>query len=350
MNIVPASTTIADYCNSVDRGEIVVNRDYQRSDRVWPDAAKSFLIETILLGFPVPKLYLYQVTDLRSRKTIKEVVDGQQRTHTILEFFHGDLRLARALELDDAAGKTYDELDDGLKQRFIDYGLTYDLFVAATEDEVREVFRRINSYTVPLNPEEHRHATFQGEFKWFINRLSREYSQPLISANVFTPKQIVRMADTKLFSEIIHALLYGIATTNKNALDALYREFDKEFANEEAVEERLRQGLDQILAWEDLHDTALVKPYAAYALALAITHVQEPVEALQDDFASPAIENLDEDRALRNLLALAEALEDPDEDHEFVSYVEASASRTNVASQRRTRFEWLCRALVEDLV
>jgi hypothetical protein len=60
-----------------------VNRNYQRSDQVWPAIAKSYLIETILLGYPVPKLSLYQVLDLKSRKTSKEIVDGQQRSVTI---------------------------------------------------------------------------------------------------------------------------------------------------------------------------------------------------------------------------------------------------------------------------
>ena len=61
--------TVADYCQAMSRHrEIIVNRDYQRSDKVWPPAAKSFLIETILLNYPIPKLFLFQKTDLRSRR------------------------------------------------------------------------------------------------------------------------------------------------------------------------------------------------------------------------------------------------------------------------------------------
>ena len=45
--------------------------------------------------------------------------------------------------------------------------------VGATPDQIRETFRRINSYTVPLNPEEHRHAVFQGDFKWFMHDLTK---------------------------------------------------------------------------------------------------------------------------------------------------------------------------------
>jgi hypothetical protein len=79
----PTNMTIAEYCASMDRKEVIVNKNYQRSDQVWPHAARSFLIESILLGFPIPKIYLHSKTDLKTRKTIKEIVDGQQRSRAI---------------------------------------------------------------------------------------------------------------------------------------------------------------------------------------------------------------------------------------------------------------------------
>jgi hypothetical protein len=60
--------------------DIIVNRSYQRSDKVWPPAARSYLVETVLLGYPIPKLSLHQRTDVKSRKVISEIVDGQQRS------------------------------------------------------------------------------------------------------------------------------------------------------------------------------------------------------------------------------------------------------------------------------
>ena len=80
MNIVPTGFTVVDFCHAMGRNEIIVNREYQRSDKVWPGSAQSYLIETIILGFPIPKFFLYQKTDLPSKKTYKEIVDGQQRS------------------------------------------------------------------------------------------------------------------------------------------------------------------------------------------------------------------------------------------------------------------------------
>lgn len=91
--IVSQSTnmTVAEYCASMERKEIIVNKDYQRSDKVWPDVARSFLIKSILLGFPIPKIYLHSITHLKTRQTIKEIVDGQQRSRAIYDFFYDKL-------------------------------------------------------------------------------------------------------------------------------------------------------------------------------------------------------------------------------------------------------------------
>ena len=80
MEIRAPEYTVADYCEMLDRKEVRVNREYQRSDEVWPRTAQSFLVETILLNFPVPKLFLHQQADPRTGRPIKEIVDGQQRT------------------------------------------------------------------------------------------------------------------------------------------------------------------------------------------------------------------------------------------------------------------------------
>lgn len=345
MQIVPTSMTVADYCHGMDRGEIVVNHEYQRSDKVWPLVARSFLIETILMGFPIPKLFLHQVTDVKSRKTVKAIVDGQQRSAAIKEFFAGTLRLSPSLDLEDAAGRTYPELTEDLQSEFLNYALSLDLFVAASDEEVREVFRRMNLFTVPLNPEEQRHAVFQGQFKWFIHKIARSFDDAFGRIGLFTPKQLVRMADTKLLTEIVHAYINGFTTTDKRKLDALYRSRDKEFNEEDEIRARLVPALDELISWEPLRGTALMKPYQAYALILAIVHIHSPVASLEQDFPSPSIQEIDVSRAMENLTALAGALDDPDNAGDYGPFVEASSEKTNVAAERRERFTWFCRAL-----
>ena len=348
MEIVQTQMTVTDYCQAMDRKDIGVNRNYQRSDKVWPPAARSFLIETILLGFPIPKLSLHQVTDVRTRTTRKEIVDGQQRSMAIFDFFKNDLRLSRTLEVDDAVGKIYEELPSNLQAKFIDYGLSIDLFVSTSPQEVREVFRRINSYTIPLNAEEHRHAQFQGPFKWFIHRLIRDFGDAFLEMGLFSQKQLVRMNDAKLLTEIAYGLLYGISTTRKTILDQIYRNRDKEFPEENDLEERLRGAVDVLVSWPELHHTGIIKTHQVYALLLAIIHFRDPVEGLVSVVEPHGRHEIERDLVLSNLTALAEASESQNEKGEFAEFVRASLSKTNVGAQREVRFRWFYNALVGE--
>jgi hypothetical protein len=349
MKIVPTNMTIADYCQAMDRGEIVVNRDYQRSDKVWPAAARSYLIETIILGYPLPKLSLHQVTDIKSKKTIKEIVDGQQRSSTILAFYSNNLRLGAKLETEALAGRTFEELEGEDQHRFLDCSLSFDLLVSATREEVHEAFRRINSYTIPLNAEEHRHAIFQGPFKWFVHRITKQFYASFVEMGLFSEKQLVRMNDTKLLSEVCHAYAYGIKTTNKSALDRLYDDRDETFPEEKEWETRLIGALDQLRDLTALHHTAFMRPHLAYSLILALSHVRRPVSTLKS-LVQPPFPKVDPALALTNLTTLSEAIEAGEQDtlKKFLPFVKASSSKTNVAAQRATRFRWLCRAMTSE--
>ncbi len=345
MRINPNNMTVAAYCASIERGDVKVNRDYQRSDKVWPDTARGYLIETIILGFPLPKMYLYPITDLKSRRTISEIVDGQQRTAAIRDFYNDKFELPSSVESEDIAGKSYTKLDDELKQKFINYSLSFDEFLETTREEIVEVFRRINSYTIPLNAEEHRHAVFQGKFKWFIHKFCARFNKAFGDLGVFGEKQLVRMADTKLFSEICDALFHGIRTTNKRMLDSLYKKRDKRFAEEKQADTWLTEGMDNIRDWQPIHQTNLMRPYLFYSLVLAVVHQRRGVEALEEFVDSEKVKAFDDEILIPNLLQLNDALENPDNNEDFDDFIAACTEKTNTRQQRATRFKWICRAL-----
>ncbi len=278
MDTKSSSITVADLCDQMRVANIMVNRAYQRTSKVWPPAAKSYLIDTILNGYPIPKIALYQKLDLTNRKTIREIVDGQQRTNTIFEFYNDKLRISGKSKY---AGKLYSQLDESDQRRFLEYALSVDVFVGATENDIRQVFRRMNSYTVPLNPEEKRHATFQGAFKWFIAELVERYTQPLKQMGVLSETNISRMQDAKLFSEIIYSLLYGIDHSQDKKLDNLYEAFDKEFPHEAEIAQKIDSVMTSIVELSEIQKSELMKPYNFYSLFLAIYHSRFIVPTLQ---------------------------------------------------------------------
>ena len=346
MRTIATNYTVQDFLAAMERRELRVNRDYQRSDSVWPDAARSYLVETILLEFPIPKLALHQVTDPLTGESHKELVDGQQRTATIRAFRNDHFQLSTAVENLALRGIRFSTLSADQRTTFLNYQLNVDLFLGAEPAQIREVFRRMNSYTIPLNPEEQRHAQFQGELKWFLHRFALSLNDSWESVGIFTQKALVRMADTKLLAEIVHALLNGITTTNKRSLDALYRDFDQAFNNQAEYEQYIGSAVDAIREWEELHGTALMKHFQVYSLILAIIHVQHQIPALQTSVEVPAGSRIDERHCVQRLSLLAQAVDDDVTTGPCARFVQASSRKTNVKTERETRFRYCCDALL----
>jgi hypothetical protein len=146
--------------------------DYQREE-VWQPEKKRKLIDTILKGWHLPKLYFQMLDD----GTI-ECVDGQQRLVTIWEFFGDKLKLD-----DDSArvfgGPTYSELTDEVSDSFDDFVIDIEEIEDASEDELRELFLRLQLGT-SLNTAEklnaiggdlHRFCKHVAEHSFFADKI-----------------------------------------------------------------------------------------------------------------------------------------------------------------------------------
>src|SRR5262245_39939894 len=67
--------------------QLLLNPKFQRRN-VWTDRAKSFLMDTILRGKPIPKIFIRQSINPTTKASLREVVDGQQRLRTILSYLN----------------------------------------------------------------------------------------------------------------------------------------------------------------------------------------------------------------------------------------------------------------------
>jgi hypothetical protein len=340
----PTTYTIAQYCDMLDRKQIIVNSNYQRSPQVWPIAAKSNLIDTILTGYPIPKIILSQTTDLETKKTLMEVVDGQQRTRAIQEFFRGEVRLSRGTYV----GNTFDDLEEHQQRDFLDYVISADVFASATKEDIREVFRRINSYQVPLNAQETRHAVWQGDFKWFIHEMGQRYTTAIVKMGTLTEKKVSRMADLEVLTELVQLLISGIRTASPSALNGLYKEYDVSFPQRADIEASLGNALGYIIGLTEIHDTDLLERANLYALFAAVTALQSTSTHLDPaEFGIPRRINADRESVIVKLTTLLSQLnaDEADRDPKFAEFVEASTSGTNTIKKRTARYKWFCRAL-----
>lgn len=344
MLAVYSPMSVGDYCKALNESLITVNEEYQRNAGIWAAYARSFFIESILLEYPIPKIFLYSKVDLRSRSTIKEIVDGQQRSHTLQNFYNNRFRLSSKIETEDLRGKKYSQLDEEYQSRFIAYSLPIDEFRGVLPVEIQESFRRMNASNVPLNDEEQRNAKFQGPFKWFIQRIAHRFSETLRAVGVLSRRDIIRMADGRLYSEILHTILNGFVTTKGPQIDALYKRFDKTFDEEDTYSTYLEVGIERAAQEVAAGERELQRGYMFQSLALIFIDrqfnlglKQKAVEAASDVAATL-------EQAGTDLAILIDALRDPEAHPTLSEFVDATKG-TNVGRAKAVRFLYLDAAL-----
>ena len=339
MDINQSSNSIADLLNMKRRRELTVNATYQRGTGIWPAGARSYFIDTILSGFPFPKIYVYEFVDRNAGFAIKkELVDGQQRLATI-EAYAAD---QFAVSGDSAfAGLRFSDLSIDKQEEFMSYTVSVDVIRNAKRPEILQMFRRMNAYTLPLNDAEKRHSTYHGDFKWFVNNLEDDLNEFLQEYGVYTNRQMVRMADSELIADVVLFIEQGLVSTSPKNLDDIYKRYDAEFPKKELYAEQIRSTFTFIVDhFEVLKETHMMKPYALHTLvcALHFNKYGNPrvTEALQfrhaKQFATSASSSAEA------LLALAQAHEAKETEGPHALYVWGATSGTNRISQRTARF------------
>lgn len=147
-------------------GDIDLAPDFQRLF-VWSQGQRSRLIESVLLGIPLPAFYFNQ--DLQGAM---QVVDGVQRLTTIHRFVTEGEILSNLEYLKDLEGKSYEKIDVALRRRFQQTQIFVNVIEPQTPDDVKfDVFRRINTGGSPLTAQEIRHCMSRHQSRNLLKRL-----------------------------------------------------------------------------------------------------------------------------------------------------------------------------------
>jgi len=159
----------------VEYDEIELQPDFQRKDRIWSQKKKSKLIESILMGLPLPLFYFG--VDPNPSDNTWIVVDGLQRITTIYDFMKGDITLEGLEVLHELNGSNFDQLSRIQKRKIKEYQISAYMIEHRTaennnSDVLIELFQRINTYGTKLSPQEIRSALNQGSSVPFLRYLA----------------------------------------------------------------------------------------------------------------------------------------------------------------------------------
>lgn len=201
-------------------GRLELRPDFQRR-AVWTQVARVMLMDTILKGIPMPKIFV--ASTIKKTHTYRIVIDGQQRMTAILDFLNDGYVLDEPY-IGEHYGKKFSELNEETQNIFLQYKIDFNEALNPSDEEVREVYSRVNKYIVALNNQELRKADYPGDFLNLSEKLAN--NEMIDSFLIFTPANRRRYNDVEYISEILSAILGGIPD-KKTTLDEFYKKYSK---------------------------------------------------------------------------------------------------------------------------
>lgn len=226
------------------KGLLTIDDSYQRNF-VWSSKHQVKLLESILIGYPVPEIYLFNTgTDENTGNTTYAIIDGQQRCTSIFQFIENSFKLNEK-QLDTGTdnfnnikNKMFKDLESDDKKAIWSYKFSVRLVRNSVKHEkIVNMFLRLNSNNMTLNPQELRNAEFEGEFM--------NLSSSLASLDFWQKNMLFSLADRrrmKDISEVSILLVFmkkGIEEdiSSKN-LNQIYDLYNDSYPNKEQDTER----------------------------------------------------------------------------------------------------------------
>lgn len=223
---------------------------YQRRS-VWNRSHKEYFIETILLNYPAPAVFLYEDISDEGVGTYA-VVDGKQRITTVTEFIEDNFPISEKGAIDRYRGQYFSSLPPGTRKQFYSYQFSIEFLPSTDEGILSNIFDRINRNVAKLTPQELRHAKYAGLFATSAERLSEFMMDQLTPdfPRINAPARR-QMKDVELVVNLMLLVEEGINSYSQADLDRAYSERDDEWDEETRVDAEFRQVVATLRDWQD---------------------------------------------------------------------------------------------------
>lgn len=164
---------------------------YQR-EFIWRKKDQAVFIESVLLGLPIPMLFVADLDDGRL-----EVVDGAQRLRALVAFLEGDMTLSELTYLATVNGFKFSDLPDPHQRKLKTRALRVVVLADVTSERIRqEIFHRINKRGEKARGSEIRRGSFKGPFMDFVRELAQDRQFRKLCP--IGPQMILRREDEEL--------------------------------------------------------------------------------------------------------------------------------------------------------
>lgn len=354
--------TVSDLVQWNEKKELELSPKYQRNN-VWNDNARSYLIDSIIRGLPIPPIFMRQQVDVTTRRTNREVIDGQQRIRTIIDFVVGETFTIKRSHNKEFGGKTYSDLDPETQEQLLEYEILAEVVNEKDDSVVYDMFARLNSNNIVLNKQEVRNAQYWGEFKVLAYKLSSRYRDFFLSNQLFSDRDCSRMKDVEMINSMIIVLIDGIISESPSTIDTYYKKYDKEIPNREQIEYKFTEILKVI---NEVYEYFMGRPgcfgnknyfFTMYVtLANQMFGIKEPSLPRNDSYDESAIhDNMNlVKRFFGNFIAEFEQnLEDKEDfrqNHvQFIEFAKNHQARTTSRTERVNRISFLNGMMAMDL-
>jgi hypothetical protein len=221
--------TISWFYDLYKRDRLNLDPPYQRRS-VWNQVYKEFFIDTIILDFPAPAIFIYEEIDDEGIATYN-IVDGKQRLITIFSFIDNEFAVSKISEQNDLRETYFTDFSKDIKSAFWSYTFSVEYLPTSNLSVITNVFNRINKNVAKLTAQELRHAKFSGDFITSVeNNTDRLFA---ISKNFprIAPQSMREMKDYEFVSQLFLLLEEGPKGYSSD-------ELDKEFSARESDWER----------------------------------------------------------------------------------------------------------------
>ena len=186
MSVIPSGVSVQEIYRRYRENQIIVNRKYQRK-LVWSEIEKACLIDSIIKGYPIPLILFAEYTG-KDGRTYYEVLDGMQRLNAIVGFLENEYsvdqkyfdikQLARAQQAE-TEGLFVGYHGEAVHApqicaNLLDYQLAVTSYKVESEENVFEIFRRINSGGRQLSSQEQRQAGVLCQFSDLVRGIAAD--------------------------------------------------------------------------------------------------------------------------------------------------------------------------------